>query len=182
MIDVEKILKEIDNKINTLTEQGLTSTATIEGVYKLVDIKKDMLEIQKMEKHRYQGEYGENSNYSEGNYGRRYREQSYNDGSYNEYNYGENSYGRRGVKGTGRGRRRYRGDDMLDEMNEHYGVYSEGREQYRDGNYGAEGKTTQALEFMLESVVDFVKMLKQEAGSPKETQLIDKYIHKLQEM
>ena len=176
MIDVEKILKEIDNKINTLTEQGLTSAATIEGVYKLVDIKKDMLEIQKMEKHRYQGEYGENYNYSEGNYGRNYRDGEYQEGNYGRRyreGYQEGNYGRRMRDSRGR----FRGQEMIDEMDRHYGEYSEGREQY-----GAEGQTIKSLEYMLESVVDFVKMLKQDASSQKEVQLIDKYVHKLQEM
>ena len=38
----------------------------------------------------------------------------------------------------------------------------------------------QALESMMEAVVDFVKMLKQDAGSQKEMQLIEKYIKKLE--
>ncbi len=185
-MDKEKILKEIDKKIETLTEQGLTSTATIDALDKLVDMKKDLMEIEKMEMSKYsnysEGGYGARGNfreggfqgnaYSEGGYGRR---GNFREGGYGESAYSEGNYGRRGVKGTGRGR--YRGEEMIDEMYEAYSEYSEGREQY-----GAEGQTIKALEYMLESVVEFVKMLKQDASSQKEVQLIEKYVHKLQEM
>lgn len=175
-MEKEKILKDIDNKITTLTEQGLTSTATIEAIYKLVDIKKDMLEIEKMEKHKYKGEYEEY-----GNYGRNYMEGNYSEGGYNEGNYGRRGNYREGYQEGNYGRRmrdsrgRFKGHEMIDEMDRNYGNYSEGREQY-----GAEGQTMQALESMMEAVVDFVKMLKQDASSQKEMQLIEKYIKKLE--
>ena len=175
-MDKERVIKEVDKKIDTLVEQGLTSTATIDALDKLVDMKKDLMEIEKMEKHKYQGDYGEY-----GNYGRNYMEGNYIEGGYNEGNYGrrgnyrgeyqEGNYGRRMRDSRGR----YRGHEMIDEMDRNYGNYSEGREQY-----GAEGQTMQALESMMEAVVDFVKMLKQDASSQKEMQLIEKYIKKLE--
>lgn len=106
-------------------------------------------------------------------------------GNYNENsNYGMN-YGRRGVPGTGRGRR-YRGyseaEGALNEMHEHYGNYSESREAANAGNYGAEKDSMRALEYMLESVCQFMDMLSQEAGSQEETQLIKKYARKIGEV
>ena len=175
-MDKEKILKEVDKKIDTLVEQGISSTATIDALDKLVDMKKDLMEIEKMEKGKYQGEYGEY-----GNYGRNYMEGNYSEGGYNEGNYGRRGNYREGYQEGNYGRRmrdsrgRYKGHEMIDEMDRHYGNYSEGREQY-----GAEGQTMQALEYMLESVVEFVKMLKQDASSQKEMQLIEKYIKKLE--
>ena len=170
-MDKERIIKEVDNKIDTLVQQGLTSTATIDALDKLVDMKKDLMEIEKMEKGKYQGEYGEY-----GNYGRNYMEGEYNEGNYGRRGnyregYQEGNYGRRMRDSRGR----YRGHEMIDEMDRNYGNYSEGREQY-----GAEGQTIQALESMMEAVVDFVKMLKQDASSQKEMQLIEKYIKKLE--
>ena len=38
------------------------------------------------------------------------------------------------------------------------------------------------LEMMLESMVDFVKMLKEEAGSQEELEMIKNYTHKISEM
>jgi hypothetical protein len=86
-------------------------------------------------------------------------------------------YGRRGVPGTGRGR--YRGYEFLDEMAEHYGNYNASR--YSD-SYGAEQEGTKALEYMLKSVHKFIKMLKEEAGSPEDAELIQEYVEKLGDM
>lgn len=116
-------------------------------------------------------------------------------GNYNEggrYNYNEGgysgNYGRRGVPGTGRGRGgRYRGgysgaEEHLNEMHEHYGNYSESRGAAEAGNYGAEQDSMKALEYMLESVCQFIDMLSREAGSQEEAQMIKKYTRKIGEM
>lgn len=113
-------------------------------------------------------------NYNEGGYGR--------GGNYNE----GGNYGRRGVPGTGRGRR-YRGgysgaEEHLNDMHEHYGAYSESREAANSGNYGAEQDSKKALEYMLESVCQFMEMLSREASSPEEMQMIKKYARKIGEM
>ena len=64
-----------------------------------------------------------------------------------------------------------------------YQAYSEGREAYgRSGNYGAKEDSMMCLETMLESMVDFVKMLKEEASSQEEMEMIHKYIKKLSDM
>lgn len=84
-------------------------------------------------------------------------------------------YGRRGVPGTGRGR--YRGYGYLDEMAEDYGNYNA-----YSGEYGAEQESTKALEHMLKSVHQFVKMLKEEAASPEEREIIQEYVEKLGDM
>jgi hypothetical protein len=86
-------------------------------------------------------------------------------------------YGRRGVPGTGRGR--YRGYGYLDEMAEGYGNYNESR--YSD-SYGAEQEGSKALEHMLKSVHQFIKMLKEEAQSPEEQEIIQEYVEKLGDM
>lgn len=109
-------------------------------------------------------------------------------GNYNAYNdYGARmrdsrgrfmgDYGRRGVPGTGRGR--YRGYGYLDEMAESYGNYNASK--YSD-SYGAEQEGAKALEYMLKSVHQFIKMLKEEASSPEESELIQEYVDKLGDM
>lgn len=171
----QKINEQIDKKINTILEQGIQA-GNVDFLYKMVDIKKDMAEIKKEE---------EEMMYRAG--GRNYREGGYSEGGYSEGNYGrrgvpgtgrgrysEGSYGRRGVPGSGRGR--YRGEEMMDEMAYHYGNYSESSE------YGAEGETMKSLEYMMESVVAFVKMLQEDANSQEEMQLIKRYAKKIGEM
>lgn len=160
-----KIKEQTEKKINDILTQGVQA-GNIDMLYKLVDIHKDMANE----------EYWKNKEeVMEMNY-REY-------GNYGEERYNESSYGRRGVPGSGRSRRRYsargnyRGHEMLDEMQEHYGNYSENRD-----TYGNKQGTIKSLEYMLESVVDFVEMLKEDATSQEEMQLIKKYTKEISEM
>ena len=175
---MDNTLKEqIEKGIKALTENGIESN-NLETLGQLVDIHKDLaneeywkkkMEVMKMRYRNYNGYsegYGEDS-YGNESYGRRRRD--------SKGRYMEGSYGRRGVPGTGRGR--YRGEEAMDEMAYHYGNYSES-----SGQYGAEGETMKSLEYMLESVVDFIKMLEEEAGSQEEVKLIKHYTKKISEM
>ena len=61
-----------------------------------------------------------------------------------------------------------------------YGNY----QTYRDNRerYGSQDETMRSLEYMLESMVNFVEMLKQDADSQEEVALIREYTRKLSEM
>lgn len=153
----QKIIEETEKIINTILEEGIQNGSNLEYLDKLVDIRKDVKEDEQM---RYFG-YGNYSEYGRGGYG---------------------EYGRRGRDSRGR----YTGnkpEDKIDEMYMNYQGYSEGREQYgRSGNYGAKEDSMKCLEFMLESMVDFAKMLKQDASSPEEQQIIQQYFRQIGEM
>ena len=163
---ISKIEELVDCELKQLS-QGEVQPSNIDYFGKLIDIHKDIenerywnakKEVYKMRYNDYEGEYG---NY-EGDY--------------------SDSYGRRGVPGTGRGRR-YRGpEEMIERMHEHYGDYSESRNAYSRGNYGAKGETIKSLDYMLKSVVQFMKMLEEDANSEEESQLIKKYARKISEM
>lgn len=112
---------------------------------------------------RYNGGYG---NYGE--YGARMRDSR---GRY------AGDYGRRGVPGSGRGR--YRGYDYIDDMNEQYGNYSESKDSYRRGNYGAGEDSMKSLDYMLKSVQQFMKMLKEDADNQEEVEMIQEYARKI---
>ena len=119
-------------------------------------------------------------------------EMRYRDDNYGREEYG--NYGRRGVPGSGRryndggsyGRRgvdsKYRGEEMMNEMHESYQEYSEGREQYGRGNYRAKHDTLKSLDYMMQSVVEFIEMLTEDAASQEEIELIKKYTRKISEM
>lgn len=108
-------------------------------------------------------------------------------GNYNDYGArGRDSrgrymgdYGRRGGQGSGR---RYRGYDYIDDMNRFYDNYNEGREASRRGNYGAGDDSLKSLDYMLKSVHQFVKMLREDADSPEEVELIQEYAQKIGDM
>ncbi len=164
---LEKI-KEIAKKpIETITKDGISSS-NLDYLYKLVDIQKDIANIE------YWKVKEDNiMRYSEGSYGR------YGRGYSNYSNYGEGSYGRRGVDAKYRG---HRPEDRMDEMYMNYQAYSEGREAYgRSGNYSAKEDSMMCLEHMLESAVGLFKMLREEASSQEEIEMIDKYAKKISE-
>ena len=116
----------------------------------------------------------------------RYR--AYGNDGYGRNSYGEGeSYGRRSRDSRGRYTARgydskYRGHEIMDDMYGNYEAYAEGREQYGRGNYGAKEDTMMSLEYMLESMVNFVEMLKEDASSQEEVNLIKKYTKKISEM
>ena len=137
---LDKTKEEVEKLIKQITESGL-QVANVELLYKLIDIHKDI------ENEKYWKEKEENMMYRDyDNYGGGRSRDSR--GRYME------SYGRRGVPGTGRGR--YRGYDMIEEMGEHYGDYSEGRD-----NYGNDRETEKSFDKMLQSLEDFTYLIMQ---------------------
>lgn len=159
-----KLNEQLEEKICTILEEGV-QPSNIEMLDMLIDIHKDVANeeywIGKEKAMRYS------------NYGR-----SYNEGSYSRRGYNDGAYGRRERDSRGR----YKGHEYLDEMYGEYGNYEEGRQDYNRGNYGAKGETLKSLEYMLESMVDFVEMLKSEAGSQEEMQLIREYTQRIAQM
>ena len=147
----ERVIEKVEEKIKTIVNEDITPN-NIEYLYKLSKIK-------------HMAKEDKNMNYNEyGNY-RDYNGRGPGHGSYGEYSrgYGEynDGYGRRGVDS------KYRGYGHLDRMYNEYGNYSYGRERY-----GANEDTKRSLEYMLRSMEDFARMLKEDAGSEQEVQMI----------
>lgn len=161
---LDKLCKKTEEKLEEIEKVGITSE-NLDNLGKLIDIHKDIKNEDywkaKEEFYMYRENYGNYSNYSGG----RSRDSR---GRYTT----SGSYGRRG---------NYRGHEMLDSMHEDYGRYSEGRESYNRGNYGAKEDTMKSLDYMMESVACFVDMLKEDA-SPEEMEIITKYARKISEM
>ena len=149
---LKKLKKEVEEKIEKTLENGIDENNVV-YIYRLIDIHKDI----------------ENEDY----WKKKEEMMMYRD--YEDYN-----YGRRGVPGTGRGR--YRGEDMIEDMHESYNDYTDNKEEYGRGNYGAKEDTIKSLDYMLKSVVQFMQMLEEDATSEEEMQLIKKYSRKISEM
>ena len=162
---LDKLKEETDKSMKRVLEQGV-QTNNVDFLYKMIDIKKDIAEIEKEEQEMMYGNYG------------RYDDMSYSGGrrrdSRGRYMEG-GSYGRRGVPGSGRGR--YRGEEMMDEMAYHYGNYNEGREQY-----GADEETMKSFKYMLKSFKDYYKHLKDEASSQQEVKMLEDVAREISEM
>ena len=149
--EVEKIIKQI-------TESGIHGE-DVDLLYRLIDIHKDI------ENERYWKEelemYRDDTYYMDNTYGRRMRD--------SKGRYMENSYGRRD-------RGRYRGYDMIEEMGEHYGNYSEGRD-----NYGNDRETEKSFDKMLQSLEDFTYLIMQEADSQDKIEKVRRTARKISE-
>lgn len=159
-----KTKSEVERIIKQITENDL-QVANVELLYKLIDIHKDIENenFWKEEINMYRGrDY--------------FMDDSYNGGRsrYSRGRYMDGSYGRRGVPGTGRGR--YRGYDMIEEMGEHYGDYSEGRD-----TYGNDRETEKSFDKMLQSLEDFTYLIMQEADSQDKIEKVRKTARKISE-
>ena len=157
-----RLLRLTEETIERTIKDGLT-TGNLDIVYKLAKIKHMEKEDENMNYGNYSGRgpgHGSYGNYNE--YGR---------DNYGEYNERYNDYGRRGVDS------RYRGYGHLDRMYNEYGNYSYGRERY-----GANEDTKKSLEYMLRSMEDFARMLKEEAQSQEEVQMIKQTAQRIAQM
>lgn len=163
---IPKAKEEVEKLIKQVTESGL-QVANVELLYKLIDIHKDI------ENEKYWKEKEEESMYRGRDY---FMDDSYNGGRSRDSRgrYMDGSYGRRGVPGTGRGR--YRGYDMIEEMGEHYGDYSEGRD-----TYGNDRETEKSFDKMLQSLEDFTYLIMQEADSQDKIEKVRKTARKISE-
>lgn len=159
----DKVKEQVDKKITAITKEGVQQ-GNIDYLGKLIDVKKDISKISKMEEedmmYRTSGRdgrdmYGTYDNYAGGR--RRDARGRYMEG-------GRGNYGRR-----------YRGHDMIDEMDMHYGTYMENRE---NGRYGSP-EMSKALDYMLQSVEEFMMMLKEDAGSQEEVEKIRRTAQKI---
>lgn len=152
----EKVKQEIDKTLTRIMEQGVQTT-NIDFLGKMVDVKKDIAEIEKEEKEMM---YGRGRNYNEGNYSTRGRSRD--------------SRGRFMEGGSGSS---YRGEELMDDMMYHYGNYNEGRERY-----GNDNETMKSFKYMLKSFKDYYKHLKQEASSQQEVQMLEDVAREISEM
>lgn len=179
-MDNNDLKEKVDEEIKNLFEMGINEQ-NVGTIGKLVDIKKDIAQIESIEKGenemRYYGEY-------DGYGARRGRRRSYGEGNYEGY--GE-SYNERGGSGRGGSRGGSYGhhlpDVYFDRMMDGYDNYMEGMDRYRrGGNYGDHEKGMESLEYMLEGIVGFFETLQEKMESPEEVELIKKYARKIKEM
>ena len=165
---LDNLCVEVEEQLQQVLEQKVQQ-GNVEYLYKLIDIYKDIKNIMYWKEKLDMRRYSDYNDYGRGNYG------EYGRGNYGEYNesYGRDSYGNYGRRGNyGRYSARgydtkYRGDEHLDNMYGAYHEYAEGRD-----SYGADEATLKSLDKMLQSAKKFMEMLKQEAKSQEEVEMI----------
>lgn len=85
--------------------------------------------------------------------------------------YDHDRYGRRGYD------TKYRGHDHLEKMYDYYGRYMDGRMRY-----GTNEDTKKSLEYMLRSMEDFARMLREDATSQEEIMMIKQTAQRIANM
>ena len=151
----DKVKELVEKGINKTIEDGI-QTSNLDTLGKLVDIYKDIANV----------EHWKKEEENDMRYDRRYRD------------YTREPYGRRRRDSRGR----YMGDEMMNDMHEAYRDYSDGREEMNMGNYGAKDDTMKSLEYMMQSVVQFIEMLEKDAKSQEEIEIIKDYTRQISEM
>lgn len=161
---VKKVCEQVVESMESISEEGV-HVGNVDYLGKLIDIKKDIANMDY---------WKAKEDYMRTNYGRS--------------SYGRDEYGARSRDSRGRFMNsgyvtNYRGERIMDDMYNNYQAYSEGR-NYGRGNYGGGDKENnlENLSYMLQSVVEFMGMLKQEAGSEEEVDLIRRYAQTLSDM
>ena len=160
----ERVKEETEKIIDRILEQGI-EMANVDFLYKMIDIHKDIAnedywdvkkEGIKMRYNNYNGNYGKYEDNRYGNYGRRMRDsRGRYMGGYNEYH----------------------NDDTMRTLMSSYQAYSDSKD-----SYGAKGETITNLDYMLQSVVEFMQMLKNDVNSQEEMDLIRHYSKQISEM
>lgn len=172
----EKVKEETEKLINKVLVDGI-KLDNVDFLYKIIDIHKDISNEEYWDvkkegiKMRYKTGYGRDS----------YNESSY--GKYEDNRFG--NYGRRMRDSRGRymlGYNEYHNDDTMKTLMSSYQAYANSRDSYSEGNYGAKENTIVTLDYMLQSVVEFMQMLKQDASSQEEMDLIRHYAKQISEM
>ena len=156
----DKVKELVEKGINKTIEDGI-QTSNLDTLGKLVDIYKDIANV----------EHWKKEEENDMRYDRRYRD-------YTREPYSRGPYGRRRRDSRGR----YMGDEMMNDMHEAYRDYSDGREEMNMGNYSAKDDTMKSLEYMMQSVVQFIEMLEKDANSQEEIEIIKDYTRQISEM
>ena len=171
-----KVKEEVESEIARILEQGI-KMENVDFLYKMVDIHKDIANEEYWKSKKKEEKDMRYKAYGRDNYG--------NDmyGKFEDNRFG--NYGRRMRDSRGRymgGYNEYHNDDTMKTLMSSYQAYAESRDSYGAGNYSGKEDSTIALDYMLQSVVEFMQMLKNDANSQEEMELIRHYSKQISEM
>lgn len=174
---MEELKKELCKEAKKIAEGGL-STAILSPLGEIVDMYKDLTEVEQMEETiKAMRSYGDEYGYMG------YGAGGYNAGRGGYRGYGEydgEGYGRRGVAGSGRGRYGHFDERMmerLDRIMDGADMYQYGRDRYHGGD--TEERMYDGLEKLMYAICTFVESTMDFAETPQEKEIIRKHMQKL---
>ena len=170
---IPKVKQEVEKIMDDITKDGL-QIANVDLLYKLIDIHKD-IDNEKYWKAKKEAmtmryrDYDSYGKYEDNRYGR-------------DYDY---PYGRRTRDSRGRymsDGMTYHNDDPMRTLMSSYDAYVADRETYGHDKQSNKENSMITLEYMLQSVAEFMEMLKKDANSQDEMNLIRRYSKHISEM
>ena len=170
---MERILENVQREMKQIGEQGINAN-NIDVLYKLVDIEKDIYEIEEKQRKggkdsMMRGGYMDRDPYGARTRGRDGR---YVDGGRDYYPMRDN-YGNRG----GYDDRIYQ---HLDRIMEGADDYQYGRDRYRDS--GSQDRMEEGLEKLMYALCVFIESMCDFAETPEEKEIIRKHVQKIKNM
>lgn len=146
---MEELKRKVKKELENIGDKGLTAS-NLDTTYKLVDIMKDICEIEEKS-----GNYDGRMRDSRGRY-----MDNYNDrGNYGHYPLDERS------------------ERHFDRMREGMYNYNEGKSRYRDGD--SKQRMIDGVEMTMSAIVNFVESMVDFAETATEKEIVRKYVDKL---
>lgn len=159
---MQELKNKVKKELEGIGEKGLTSS-NLETTYKLIDIYKDIVEIEGKErgdKEMYDARGGRYSDYD------RYDDYNARGGRYND------SYNHYPVD--------ERTERYLKRMRDGMSDYNEGRSRYRSGD--SDQRMIEGIEMTMSAIIGFVESLMDIAESPKEKEIVRRYVDKIKKV
>lgn len=150
MMETDLLLKKVCKELDAIADKGITSS-NLETTYKLIDIAKDIKEIESMDNNSYNARGGSRSS-------GRYNDSDYN-ARYNHYPMDE------------------RTERYFVRMRDGMADYNEGRNRYRDGDSNT--RMIDGIEMTMGAIVNFVESLMDIAETSQEKEIVRRYVNKI---
>lgn len=167
---MRKLYTDICKEIDCIETQGI-NTSNIDNLFKLVDIAKDLIELDEKT-----DEEGNVMRYNRGRYNDDY---SYRDNYRGNYrNNGRDGYGRMYDERYGHIDERFY--DRLDRITEALEDYMYGKDRYRDS--GGTDRMKEGLDKVMYGVCTLVETIMDFSETPEEKEIVRKHIDKMRDV
>lgn len=169
---LDKLVNSIEKELKEIGEQGLNAS-NLEMAKKLVDMYKDLQEVEQKEGSYGMRDYGRDGGYSNRGGGYQGRGRYYVEGDYDNRG-GYNNRGGSNYNGYNRMK------EHLDRINDGIEMYDYGRERYQHGD--SEERVFEGLEKLMYAVCMFVESAMDFAETPQEKDIIRRHIQRISSM
>lgn len=178
---MDKLLQNVEKELKIIADKGLSSS-NVDMTYKLIDIYKDLKESDyyKEATHAMKEGGARMDDYGRGRYNE-YDRGRYNGDEYDRRRYNGDEYDRSYYITTGPSSGRYRHlgpmEKYFTRLEDEVDNYNMSRDRYRNG--GPQERVQEGMEMIMQAVHKFVECLVDYAETPKEKEIVRKYIDKM---